>query len=252
MPHALVFRRSSPQEDGLVFSGYAYYYQGVPQVTLRCNTFRNALAGGAGVWVKAGTPFPASLGTASQPNGNRFDGMADDRKRFMYDGTQPTGGGLFRYFRYDSASGQESFAGPNNDEIYGTNAQGAPTGSAPITTISGTNACGGSTTPGVNARSAATPPSKTGEAPAGNGILREAYPNPASETATFAYALPADTSPAALVLRNAVGQPVLTQPLLHHTGNISFSVSQLPPGLYVGTVEVAGQVRASRKLTIVR
>jgi hypothetical protein len=249
--HYVVGNTFDNNVDGLIFSGSAYYYQGVPQVTLRCNTFRNALAGGAGVWVKAGTPFPASLGTASQPNGNRFDGMADRKKRFVYDVVQPSGAVPFTYHRYNSP--QEEFDGPSSDQI--TNSAGTVVAVANNTQIVGTNACGGSSLPGVEARSIAAGPSSPqfGNTAATKVQLGDVYPNPASETVSFAYFIPAGSPPAVLVLRNAMGQRVAAQPLREASaGEARFSVLTLPAGLYTGTVEVAGQVRASHKVNVAR
>ncbi|HEX8330414.1 MAG TPA: T9SS type A sorting domain-containing protein [Hymenobacter sp.] len=85
------------------------------------------------------------------------------------------------------------------------------------------------------------------------GASLELYPNPASETLTVRHAPAPGTAPAALKLRDALGRVVLTQPLPHiDTGEVRVSVQHLPPGLYVGTVEAAGQLRASRKVSIVR
>ena len=55
------------------------------------------------------------------------------------------------------------------------------------------------------------------------------------------------------VLRNMLGQQMAMPQLMHEgTGVVSLLVQHLPAGLYVGTIEVVGQVRGSRKLTIVR
>nr|WP_317191881.1 T9SS type A sorting domain-containing protein [Hymenobacter rubidus] len=249
--HYIVSNTFADNVVGLRFIGS--HWNGYPTypvtVTLRCNTFSTSLSGGVGigVHVTAGAPFPTDLGSSSQPNGNRFDGIIDDTKRFVYDA-----GGTFRYYRYDSP--QERFSGSLYNTIYGSGGvSNGATGSSPTPTITGTYACGGSAT-GVNVRSATTPPPiEASKSTAIKATLGEAYPNPASEAVTFSYALPTNSPPAVLVLRNLLGQQMAIQPLTQKgTGEVRLSVQHLPAGLYIGTVEVAGQVQVSRKLTIVR
>ena len=243
--HYVVGNTFDNNVNGLVFSGYAYYYQGTPQVTLRCNTFSSTQPGGVGVWVKAGTPFPSDLGRNSQPNGNRFNGITDPNKRFVYDATSP-----FRYYRYNSP--QELFGTTNSNNpgnVIFTYGGGASSAVATNTQIPGTGACGTSTTPGVYARSVG--PSQEPAAGAASPIqLSEAYPNPANETVSFTYALPASGSAAELVLRDLMGRCVARQTLLDRAGKVSVSVQHLPAGFYTGALEVSGHRQASHKLTV--
>ena len=156
----------------------------------------------------------------------------------------------FTYYRYGSP--QEYLGGNNNDQIFNY-VGNTVTASAFNTSIPGTNACGGTASPGVVARSVGAAPNALGTATPTKIRLGGTYPNPASEKVTFVYFLPFESPPAELVLRNTMGQQVAVQ-LLPHTGagEVHFAVSTLPAGLYMGTVEVAGQVKAGHKITIVR
>ena len=234
---------------GITFFPYSTnpFYLAAVNVSLRCNTFSSTLANATGVWVTAKALFPGSLGTATAPNGNRFDGIADVTKRFVYDAGQLTAGVAFRYFQYSSP--QEAVG--QNGQLFNYAAT-TVTGLVTTAQTSATNACGGNMLPGVQARS--TAPSPAANPGVSNAIqLTDAYPNPTSETVAFTYVLPVESSPAMLVLRNTLGQRVVTQQLPHTgIGEVRLSVLTLPAGMYVGTVEVAGQVRASRKIIIVR
>ena len=236
--------------NGLTFSGYAYYNQGTPRVTLRCNTFRTTQPGGVGVWVTAGTPFPAVLGNANAPNGNRFDGIADDKKRFVYDASNS-----FQYFRYNST--QEELGTSNNitgNTIY-TYGGGTSSATVPTPYISGLGACGNSSTPGVYARQA--PANQASDSPNSSPIhldetyqFSEAYPNPASETVSFTYSLPTTNSSVELVLRDLLGREMARQPLAGRTGEAHMSVQHLPAGFCTSAIEVAGRRQVSHKLTV--
>lgn len=242
--HYIAGNTISDNVVGLRFTGYslAGYPTTAPRVTLRCNTFATTQPNGVGVWVQAGTPFPASLGSSGQPNGNRFDDITDVTKRFVYDANAP-----LKYYRYNSA--QEALGG-NGNSISGL---GASVTSVFQTQISGTGACGTSTTPGVYARSVVKAPATdtdTDDLSVSAGSLGAAYPNPATETVTFAYTLPAGTPAGELVIRDLMGRCVARQPLGEPTGKVSVSVQALPAGFYTGALETAGHRQGSQKLTV--
>ncbi len=78
------------------------------------------------------------------------------------------------------------------------------------------------------------------------------HPNPVAETVAFAYTLPLGTRTARLVLTDVLGRPVADVALAGATGQATLPVQALPPGLYVATLRVNGQLLASRKLAVVR
>ena len=82
--------------------------------------------------------------------------------------------------------------------------------------------------------------------------LGEGHPNPASETVTLSYHLPAGAQAARLVLRDLTGRQVLTQILNGQEGAAVLAVQQLATGLYVSTLEVDGRLIGTRKLAIMR
>jgi hypothetical protein len=252
--HTVTGNSFTQNTTGLLITGsHLNGYPSAPvQLALRCNTFSSTQPGSTGVWVKAGTPFPAALGSNSLPNGNRFDGIADVTKRFVYDAGQPAGGGAFNYYRYNSA--QESFGGTNGPTPgnllynYNGNPLLSSAASAFNTSIAGTNACGSSNTPGVYARSVAKTPA-TGPADSAFS-LSGAYPNPASETVAYAYTLPTDSPTADLVLRDLLGREVARQPLAARAGEVRVSVRHLPVGFYTSSLETGGSRFFGQKLTV--
>ena len=240
--HYIVGNTITENVVGLRFTGYHLdgYPTGPVNLTLRCNTFATAQPNGVGVWVMANTPFPASLGSSGTPNGNRFNDIADPDKRFVYDANTP-----FAYYRYNS---QQEALGSNGNTISGL---GAAVARVFQTQTSGTGACGTSTTPGVYARSVVKAPANGADGlPVSAGSLGEAYPNPATETVTFAYTLPAGTSAVELVIRDLMGRCVVRQPLSERAGKVSVSVQALPAGFYTGALETEGHRQGSHKLTV--
>jgi hypothetical protein len=88
-------------------------------------------------------------------------------------------------------------------------------------------------------------------APAEAGIiLGDLHPNPASETATLSYQLPAGTATATLVLYDLTGRRVVVQVLQEAKGEAQLSVRGLATGFYRVALEVAGRPIVSRKLAI--
>ncbi|GAA4351545.1 hypothetical protein GCM10023185_10280 [Hymenobacter saemangeumensis] len=244
--HSILNNTFADNVTGLSFLPSSTLTGAPVSVTLRCNTFSSTVPGAVGVWVQANAMFPNQLGSASQPNGNNFSGIATANKRFVYDGST-----LLTYFRY--ASPQEGLGGPNGNTIYnmaGNSSTGS--GSNPLGT-SGLNACGtSSTTPGVYARP--TGGGQLGEpmlGPAtGDAVLRAAYPNPASEAVGFAYMLPATCQGGRLVLRDLLGRAVATAVLTSLEGEASVPVRHLPAGFYTGMLEADGRVVATQKLSV--
>lgn len=62
--------------------------------------------------------------------------------------------------------------------------------------------------------------------------------------------LPALTSEARLTLRDLLGRPVRTQTVTPGTGAATVAVGGLAPGVYVLTLERAGQAAAVQRLTV--
>ncbi|MBF9223509.1 RCC1 domain-containing protein [Hymenobacter ruricola] len=254
--HYIVGNTFTDNVVGLRLTGY--HLSGYPtfpvQTTLRCNTFSTTQSGGIGVWVTAGAPSSASIGSSTVPNGNRFDGIADT-KRFVYDASGPSGGGSFVYYRYNSAQeelGSVSFTNPGN-AIFKSDGTLSPVASATNTNISGSGACGSSpATPGVYLRpvSENQPAGEQSVATASETRLSTPYPNPANETAAFAYALPSTSPAGRVVLRDVVGHVVGAAEVAGATGEVRLPVRSLPDGFYTAALEVNGRVVASQKLTV--
>ena len=75
-----------------------------------------------------------------------------------------------------------------------------------------------------------------------------AYPNPASASLTVP--LPALTGAARLTLRDLLGRPVRTQALAPGTGAATVTVGGLAAGVYLLSLERAGQAPAVQRLTV--
>jgi hypothetical protein len=238
--------------DGVSFL-YPGYNIGYPSlsVTMRCNTFSSTLTGATGIWVKPNTVFPTALGSSANPNGNNFSGIADAKRRFVSDASSS-----FTYHRYASTQEEFSTTSPTNtgNVIYQSNGTTIAPAVANNTNQSGNGACGpSSATPGVYAAR----PSVTSQPPNQRLILTKpaiqlspAYPNPASATVTFLFALPANSPDGQVILRNLMGQPVAVISIIGTAGEVSFSVQSLQNGFYTAVLEVEGRTVTTQKLTI--
>lgn len=82
--------------------------------------------------------------------------------------------------------------------------------------------------------------------------LGEAHPNPATETVSLAYTLPADAGTATLVLSDVFGRVVTSRLLEQSSGLASLPVQALPAGLYLATLRANGHLLATRKLSVTR
>ena len=80
--------------------------------------------------------------------------------------------------------------------------------------------------------------------------LGEAHPNPATETVSLAYALPANAGIAQLVLTDIFGRAVVSLSLEKPSGLANLAVQALPAGLYLASLCVDGQLLATRKLAV--
>lgn len=237
---------------GITFFPYSTnpFYLAAVNVSLRCNTFSSTLANATGVWVTAKALFPGSLGTATAPNGNRFDGIADVTKRFVYDATSP-----FQYFRYNSPQERFGTTSPANtgDVFFNSSGQSnPPTIAANNSNMSGSGACGlSSSTPGVYARSAmvASPVEPTNLAKL-EARLSEAYPNPAGETVSFSYSLPVKEKTNRVVIRNIMGHIVESTATSSLQGEVHFSLAHLSGGIYTVALEINSHIVATQKLIV--
>ena len=79
-----------------------------------------------------------------------------------------------------------------------------------------------------------------------------AYPNPATETVTVPYRLPPGSSAGRLVLYDLAGRRVLAQAVAPGAAPATLGVAGLAAGLYLLTLEVAGQPPATQRLAVVR
>ncbi len=90
----------------------------------------------------------------------------------------------------------------------------------------------------------------------GAGRLPEAlgppHPHPATETVSFAYALPASMGAAHLLLTDLLGRVVADLVLEQQAGQATLPVQTLPAGLYVASLRVNGQQLVTRKLAVGR
>jgi alpha-tubulin suppressor-like RCC1 family protein len=232
-------------KEGVVFRPDPAVNPTTPSVTLRCNSFASTVTGAVGVWVQSGTPFPSTLGSASQPNGNNFSGIADGAKRFVNDANAS-----LVYHRYNSQ--QEALGNSTGNNIYKSDGT-TQYGTVNQTTASGTGACGNSSaTPGVYARPAAGGGQISPAASSSDFTpeLRAGYPNPASETVTFAYRLLDSAATGRVLLRDLLGQTVATVPAKSEIGTVQLSVTHLLVGFYTAVLEVEGRVVATQKLTV--
>ena len=133
--------------EGVSFLPPGYTLGSSGTVTMRCNTLSASAAGAKGISVKPNTVFPATMGSSTLPNGNRFDGPAftgtGAASRLVYNGYNSAGS--FVYSSYNSPQEYYSAAAPATQtvgvaQVYISSAPGSA------------STCGGSTQPGVYAR----------------------------------------------------------------------------------------------------
>ncbi len=88
--------------------------------------------------------------------------------------------------------------------------------------------------------------------PEATELLGSGFPNPATETVTFPYALPPNAGAAHLVLTDVLGRVVADLALEQVAGQATVPLQALPVGLYLATLRVGGQPLAARKLAVAR
>lgn len=81
------------------------------------------------------------------------------------------------------------------------------------------------------------------------GLLSNAYPNPANGTAGFDYSLPSG-SLGTIIIRNLVGATVHTEQVSAGTGNLTVSTASLNDGLYFCSLLVDGKISQTKKLVV--
>ena len=80
----------------------------------------------------------------------------------------------------------------------------------------------------------------------------ELFPNPAGETVTLRWLQLAGATPLHVAVRDALGRLVHSQPLRLTSGEASFSISELPPGLYQVLLRLSDGTQATAKLAVAR
>lgn len=84
-----------------------------------------------------------------------------------------------------------------------------------------------------------------------NVKFSEAWPNPASSNVSFSYSLPADlASVSHLVIRNLLGSEVKDISLENSQGKLSFSITDLRPGVYFYSLMINNTAFLTRKLVV--
>ena len=81
-------------------------------------------------------------------------------------------------------------------------------------------------------------------------IFKGPYPNPASQTATFEYNLPASYSKAQLIIRNMLGVEVENVFLKNNSGRKTVDVSNFSSGIYFYSFILDGKVIQAKKLIV--
>ena len=76
-------------------------------------------------------------------------------------------------------------------------------------------------------------------------------PNPAGNTVTFSYTLPAGVETAVLTLYSTTGKPLYSKELYKQASSLQFNCAHLKAGVYYYSVTAAGKT-VSGKLIIVR
>lgn len=82
--------------------------------------------------------------------------------------------------------------------------------------------------------------------------LGECIPNPASNSTSVSYVLPANTGAAELQVMDALGKALQTFPLSIHNEQVEISTRMLPAGLYQCVLFVDGQPVSTRQLAVSR
>jgi hypothetical protein len=81
-------------------------------------------------------------------------------------------------------------------------------------------------------------------------ILDAPYPNPANNSATFNYRLPASVYSASIIIRNLLGCEVQNVALENGNGEKVINTSGLPTGIYLYSLVIDNKVIASKKLIV--
>lgn len=87
------------------------------------------------------------------------------------------------------------------------------------------------------------------EANACQGLLSNAYPNPASGYATCGYAVPAG-SKGTIIIRDVLGSTVQTQTLSDAKGKFTMNTINLSDGVYFCSLLVDGKISQTKKLIV--
>ena len=80
-------------------------------------------------------------------------------------------------------------------------------------------------------------------------MLSNVYPNPAANTASCSYSLPAG-SQGTIVLRDVLGTSVQTMPLQVTAGKVALNASALSDGIYFCSLMVDGKISQTKKLIV--
>lgn len=80
--------------------------------------------------------------------------------------------------------------------------------------------------------------------------LLNAYPNPARNTVSFDYSIPAEASSSQIVIRDIVGNIVKQSNISPVSGKAVFAIDELSSGIYFYSLIVNNEVYATRKLVI--
>jgi hypothetical protein len=81
-------------------------------------------------------------------------------------------------------------------------------------------------------------------------VFKGPFPNPASQSTSFEYNLPASHSNAALIIRNMLGVEIENTLLENRSGKKSIDVSDYASGIYFYTLVVDGKIVQSKKLIV--
>ncbi len=81
------------------------------------------------------------------------------------------------------------------------------------------------------------------------GLLSNAFPNPAGATASFNYSVPSG-SQGAIIIRNLVGAAVQTEQVISGAGKITVSTANLSDGLYFYSLMIDGKIIQTKKLVV--
>ena len=83
----------------------------------------------------------------------------------------------------------------------------------------------------------------------GQGMLSNAWPNPADATATLNYSVPTG-SQGTIIVRNMVGSTVQTESLSSGYGKININTASLNDGIYFCSLLLDGKISQTKKLVV--